>query len=66
MYKASKGICHFVTLAGMAKCASHFTVVNLRERAKHTLFLEVGGNRFFEFCRDTEMRFYKVSFFPDQ
>ena len=38
MRTASKRRCHFVTLAGAAKCASHFAVVNSRECAKHTLF----------------------------
>ena len=37
MHTASEGRCHFVSLAGAAKCASNFAVVNLREYAKHTL-----------------------------
>ena len=41
MRTASKGRCHFVTLAGAAKCAPHFVVVNSRECAKHTLFLYI-------------------------
>ena len=38
MRTASKGRCHFVTLAGAAKCASHCVVVNSRKCAKHALF----------------------------
>lgn len=41
MRTASKGRCHFVTLAGAAKCASHFAAVNWRECAKHTLFFRL-------------------------
>ena len=37
MCTASKGRCHFVTLAGAAKYASHFAIVNSWERAKYTV-----------------------------